>query len=168
MTTLTIRRTLAIIALGVAASGTPGAAIRLAAQAQPSQPQQLVYGIYDGTATASQLFGTVTAPGQPGADGAFAAVANEGKGTVAVQQQKANGFAQAALLSGIIGLLGPQGGAQPGATAGGTAVDSLRNSLVPGTSALVAIVSAQAAPTVAAALQQGKPRQVMSTRVATP
>jgi len=169
MTTLTIRRTLAIIALGVAASSTPGAAIRLAAQAQPSQPQQLVYGIYDGTATASQLFGTVTAPGQPGAGGAFAAVANEGKGTVAVQQQKANGFAQAALLSGIIGLLGPQGGAQPGATtAGGTAVDSLRSSLVPGTSALVAIVSAQAAPAVAAALQQGKPRQVMSTRVATP
>jgi hypothetical protein len=168
MTTSTIRRTLAVIALAVAAGGAPGTALRLTAQAQPTQPQQLVYGIYDGTATASQLFGTVTAPGQPGADGAFAAVANEGKGNVAVHQQKTSGFAQAALLSGIIAMLGPQGGARPGTTVGGTAVDSLRSSLVPGTSAVVAIVSAPAAPAVAAALQQGKPRQVMSTRVAMP
>jgi hypothetical protein len=166
---LTVHRTLATIALAVAAGSTPAAARRLAAQGAPSQPQQLVYGIYDGTSTASQVFGAVTAPGRPGADGAFAAVANDGKGTVTVQKQKTTELAQTALLSGIIGLLAPQGGATPGSPPiGGTAVDSLRNSLVPGTSAIVAIVSAPAAPAVTAALQQNKPRQVMSTRVATP
>ncbi|HEU4649402.1 MAG TPA: hypothetical protein VFS33_10105 [Gemmatimonadales bacterium] len=166
---LTVRRTLAALALAVAAGSTPAAAKRLAAQGAPSQPQQLVYAIYDGTSTASRVFTAVTAPGQPAADGAVAAVANEGKGTVTVQQQKATGLAQTALLRGIIGLLGPQGGAAPGsAPIGGTAVDSLRSSLVPGTSAIVAIVSAPAAPAVTATLRQNRPRQVMSTRVATP
>jgi hypothetical protein len=169
MTTPTIRRALTTIAIGVAVGVVPSAGARLAAQAKPAQPQQLVYAIYDGPGTASQVFPTVTAPGQAGATGAFAAVANEGKGAVTVQQQKASGLAQTALLSGIIGLLGPQGAAQPGgaAPAGGTALDSLRSSLVPGTSALVAIVDEPAAPAVAATLQQAKPRQVMRARVAT-
>jgi hypothetical protein len=139
-----------------------------AAQARPEPGQQLVYGIFDGPATAAQVFATVTAPGQPGAaGGAFAAVANEGKGEVTVQQRKSSGLAQTALLSGLIGLLGPQGaGPAGGAPAGGTAVDSLRSSLVPGTSAVVAIVDPAAAPAVASALQQAKPRRVMSERVA--
>lgn len=129
---LTVRRTLATVTLALAAGSTPAAAKRLSAQEASSQPQQLVYGIYDGTSTASQVFAAVTAPGQPAAEGAVAAVANEGKGTVDVQQQRATGLAQTALLRGILGLLGPQGGATPGsAPIGGTAVDSLRSSLVP-------------------------------------
>lgn len=104
----------------------------------------MVYGIYDGTSTASQVFAAVTAPGQPAAEGAVAAVANEGKGTVDVQQQRATGLAQTALLSGIIGLLGPQGGATPrSAPIGGTAVDSLRSSLVPGTLAAFRLPSSR-------------------------
>jgi hypothetical protein len=167
---LTICRAVATLAIGAAAGIAPAGVAPVAAQAPQGQPQQLVYGIYDGTSTASRVFGTLTAPGQPGAGGAFAAIANEGKGTVDVQQQKSSGLAQTALLSGIIGLLGPQGAAQPGGTAaaGGTAVDSLRSSLVPGTSAVVAIVSEPAAPAVAAALQQGKPRRMMNARIATP
>jgi NADPH-dependent ferric siderophore reductase len=167
MSTSAIRRTLVTLAIGAAVNVASGPGARLAAQAKPGQPQQLVYAIYDGTGTANQVFPTVTAPGQPGQGGAFAAIANEGKGGVTVQQSKASGLAQTALLSGIIGLLGPQGAAQPtGAAPTSTVVDSLRSSLVPGTSAIVAIVDEAPAPAVASLLQQAKPRQVMSARVA--
>ncbi len=163
------RRCLLMIALGLAAGLSSGTAPTLWAQGQPASPQQLVYAIYSDTSTAARIFPTVTAPGQPAAaSGAFAAVTNQGQGQVTIQQRKSSGLAQTALLSGIIGLLGPQGAAQRGAGAptGGTAVDSLRSSLVPGTSAVVAIVDTAAAPAVAASLQQANPQRVMSERVA--
>ncbi|HET7599423.1 MAG TPA: hypothetical protein VFK09_03990 [Gemmatimonadales bacterium] len=137
-----------------------------AAGAQAAPPRELVYAVYDGVDAATSVYAGIKGKPPLPPTGSYAVVANDGSGQVVVLERQANGFAQTAVLSGIVALLSPgpdpnRAGAEP------TPVDSLRAALSPGTSAILAIVDQQSAPAVAQTLQQTHPRQVLSQRVTT-
>jgi uncharacterized membrane protein len=170
---------------GVAAStavaltvGTLGVALRAASD----KPETLIYAVYDGQDTASQVFKTMkSGQGDTGERiESYAVVSKDLKGKVRVRDQRKRDAGVGAVLGGVIGLVGGPIGVAAGATAGGAAgyltgdavgiprdtVESMKQSLIPDSSAIVVVLDDRWVKDVDRDLRQAQAREVIASQIA--
>jgi uncharacterized membrane protein len=175
------------VALGVAASvaavlvaGAVGSSVLRAAG---DKPETLIYAVYNGEDTASQVFKSMkSAQGETGERiESYAIVSKDLKGKVTVRDQRKRDAGVGAVLGGVIGLLGGPVGVAAGATAGGAAgyltgdavgiprdkVESMKSSLTPDSSALVVVLEDRWVKDVQHDMQQAQAREVIANQIAT-
>ena len=122
----------------LAGAGTPLVARALEAQIQAASGQ-LVYAVYEGQEAAAATFGGLRESLAADRTGAYAVVARDLSGQIAVQEQVGGTLGRSVFLRGFTALLGPSGGQ---GEAGTTVVDTVRAALAPGSSGIFALVDA--------------------------
>jgi uncharacterized membrane protein len=172
-----VARYLAASAAAIAAISAGSAALRAA----DTKPQTLIYAVYAGQDTATQVFNTMQA--NQGATGerieAYAVVSKDLKGKVRIRDQRRRDTGVGAVVGGVIGLLGGPAGVAVGATAGAAAgyltgdavgisrdkVQSMKQSLTPDSSALVVVLDDRWVQDVQRDMQQAQARQVIANQI---
>ena len=161
------------VAASLAAAMTLGAgtaSVRAAASAQT-----LIYSVYDGQDTASQVFKSIRAAEGPKTGErieSYAVVSKDAKGKVTVHDQRKRDAGIGAVLGGVIGLVGGPIGVAAGAAAGGAVgiprdkVESMRNSLTPNSSALVVVLDDMWVQDTERSLRQLNARAVIASQIA--
>ena len=165
------------VAASVAVALTAGAISDAVVGATDATTQTLVYAVYNGENAASDVFKTMTAA--QGSTGerieAYAVVSRDLKGKVRVRDQRRTDAGVGAAVGGVIGLLGGPLGVAVGATAGGAVgyltgeavgiprdkVESMKQSLVPDSSALVVVLEDKWVQDVERDLNQAHARAVV-------
>ena len=153
-----------------------------AAPAADGRSETLVYAVYDGQDTATQVFNTMKSAQNSTGERieSYAVVSKDLKGKVKVRDQRKRDAGAGAIVGGVIGLLGGPIGVAAGATAGGAVgyltgdavgisrdeVESMKASLVPDTSALVVLLDDQWVQAVERDLRQAQARDVIATQIA--
>ena len=175
----TIVRGATVAVAAVLTAGTIGVA---ALRASAPTSQSLVYAVYDGQDTASQVFKTMV-QGQSSTGErieSYAIVSKNLKGKVRVRDQRKRDAGVGAILGGVIGLIGGPIGVAAGATAGGAVgyltgdavgisrenVDSMKQSLTPNSSALVVVLNDVWVQDVERDLNQAHARAVIASQIA--
>jgi uncharacterized membrane protein len=161
----------------VAASALGVAGIRAA-----DKSETLVYAVYNGQDTATQVFKTMQS--NQSATGerieAYAVVSMDMKGKVRVRDQRKTDAGIGAVVGGVIGLLGGPIGAAVGASAGGAAgyltgnavgiprdkVETMKQSLIPDSSAVVVVLDDRWVQDVQKDLNQAHAREVIANQIA--
>ena len=145
--------------------------------------QTLIYAVYDGQDTASQVFKSIREAQGPQTGErieSYAIVSKDAKGKVTVLDQRKHDAAVGAVLGGVIGLVGGPAGVAAGAAAGGAVgyltgnavgiprdkVESMRNSLTPNSSALVVVLEDIWVQDMERSLRQLKAREVIASQIA--
>jgi uncharacterized membrane protein len=167
----------ALSVAGIAAASLIGAAV-LAAE----KSETLIYAVYNGQNTATDAFKTMQS--NQSATGerieAYAVVSKDLKGKVRVRDQRKTDAGVGAAVGGVIGLLGGPIGAAVGATAGGAAgfltgeavgisrdsVQSMKDSLIPDSSALVVVLEDRWVQDVQRDMNQANAREVIANQIA--
>jgi uncharacterized membrane protein len=153
-----------------------------ALRAAADRSETLVYAVYDGQDTATQAFKTMrSAQGETGERiESYAVVSKDLKGKVTVRDQRKRDAGVGAVLGGVIGLLGGPIGVAAGAAAGGTVgyltgdavgiprdkVESMEQSLTPGSSALVVVLNDRWVQDVERDMNQAHARAVIANQIA--
>jgi uncharacterized membrane protein len=144
--------------------------------------ETLVYAVYDGQDTASDVFNTMkSAQAETGERiESHAVVSKDLAGKVKVRDQRTRDAKVGAVIGGVIGLLGGPLGVAVGAGAGGAAgyltgeavgiprekVESMKQSLTPDTSALVVVLEDRWVQDVERDLNQAHARAVIANQIA--
>jgi uncharacterized membrane protein len=156
--------------------------VGVAAARAADKSQTLIYAVYDGQDTATQVFKTMkSAQGSTGERiEAYAVVSKDLKGKVTVRDQRRRDAGVGAVVGGVIGLVGGPIGVAAGASAGGAvgyltgdavgisrdSVESMKQSLVPDSSALVVVLDDRWVQDVQRDMQQAQARQVIANQIA--
>jgi len=168
-------------AASLAAAMTLGAgagSVRAAVSAET-----LIYAVYDGQDTASQVFKSIRAAEGPKTGErieSYAVVSKDMNGRVTVHDQRKRDTGIGAVLGGVIGLVGGPIGVAAGAAAGGAVgyltgnavgiprdkVESMRDSLTPNSSALVVVLDDVWVQQTERSLRQLNARQVIASQIA--
>jgi len=156
------------------------AAVAMAAAAANSQT--LIYAVYNGENTATDVFKTMRSAQASTGERieAYAVVSKDLKGTVRVRDQRKTDAGIGAVVGGVVGLLGGPIGAAVGATAGGAVgyltgnavgisreqVESIKSSLTPDSSAVIVVLDDRWVKDVQRDLDQAHARQVIASQIA--
>jgi uncharacterized membrane protein len=170
------------IAASVAAVVTAGIMGVSVARAAGDRSETLVYAVYDGQNTATDVFKTMRSnQGSTGeAIEAYAVVSKDLKGKVRVRDQRRTDAGIGAVVGGVIGLLGGPVGVAVGASAGGALgyltgeavgisrqnVETMKRSLTPDSSALVVVLDDRWVKDVERDLNQAHAREVIANQIA--
>jgi len=170
------------VAASVAALVTAGAMSAAVARAADDKSETLVYAVYAGQDTASQVFKTMRSAQSSTGERieAYAVVSKDLKGKVRVRDQRKTGAGIGAAVGGVIGLLGGPVGVAVGASAGGAVgyltgeavgisrdnVNSMKQSLTPDSSALVVVLNDRWVNDVERDLNQAHARAVIANQIA--
>jgi uncharacterized membrane protein len=170
------------LALSVATLVAAGAISSPALRAASDNQETLIYAVYAGQDTATQVFKSMrSAQGSTGERiESYAVVSKDLKGKVTVRDQRKTGAGVGAVLGGVIGLLGGPAGVAAGAAAGGAVgyltgdavgiprdqVDSMKQSLTPDSSAVVVVLDDRWAQDVERDLRQAQARSVIANQIA--
>src|SRR5713101_5034676 len=159
-------RGVTVAVVTVMAAGVLGVA---ALRAANDKSETLIYAVYNGQDTATDVFKTMRS--NQSATGerieAYAVVSKDLKGKVRVRDQRKTDAGVGAAIGGVIGLLGGPIGVAVGATAGEAVgisrndVESMRQSLVPDSSALVVVLEDRWVKDVQRDMNQVNARQVI-------
>jgi uncharacterized membrane protein len=150
--------------------------------AADSRPETLIYAVYAGQDTATQVFKTMkSAQGDTGERiESYAVVSKDLKGKVTVRDQRKRDSGVGAVLGGVIGLVGGPLGVAAGAAAGGAMgyltgdavgiprdkVQSMKDSLTPDSSALVVVLDDRWVQNVEHDMNQANARAVIANQIA--
>jgi len=163
---------------GIAASCLLSAAVAAAAD----KSETLIYAVYNGQNTATDVFKTMRS--NQSATGerieAYAVVSKDLKGKVHVRDQRKTDAGVGAAVGGVIGLLGGPIGVAVGATAGGAVgfltgaavgiprdhVQAMKDSLIPDSSAIVVVLEDRWVNDVQRDMNQANARQVIANQIA--
>jgi len=166
------------VTLGVAAVTAMGGFAAAAAD----RSETLIYAVYNGQDTATNVFKTMRK--NQNATGerieAYAVVSRDLKGKVRVRDQRKTDAGVGAVVGGVIGLLGGPIGAVAGAAAGGSVgyltgeavgiprdrVESMKQSLVDDSSALVVVLDDRWVQDVQRDLDKANAREVVASQIA--
>src|SRR5262252_3150112 len=169
-----------VAVVAVAATAVMGVAARAAAAADKSET--LIYAVYNGQDTATDVFKTMRS--NQSATGerieAYAVVSKDLKGKVRIRDQRRRDSGIGAVVGGVIGLVGGPVGVAAGATAGGAVgyltgdavgisrdnVESMKNALVEDSSALVVVLEDRWVKDVQRDMQQQQTREVIASQIA--
>ena len=160
--------------------GVFGVSTRAAAA---QQAQTLIYAVYPGQDTASQVLKTMQSAQGPTTGErihSYAVVSKDLAGKVTVRDQRKRDAGIGAVLGGVIGLVGGPLGVAAGATAGGSVgyltgdavgiprdkVESMKESLTPDSSALVVVLDDLWVKDVEHDLNQAHARAVIASKIA--
>jgi uncharacterized membrane protein len=170
------------VAVSVVALLTAGVMSAPALRAADTTSQTLVYAVYNGQDTATEVFKTMRSA--QGATGerieAYAVVSEDLKGKVRIRDQRKTDAGVGAVVGGVIGLLGGPVGVAIGASAGGAVgyltgeavgiprdkVESMKQSLVPDSSALVVVLNDKWVKDVERDMNQAHARAVIANQIA--
>lgn len=149
--------------------------------ATDDRPETLIYAVYNGQDTASQVFKSMKSAQRDTGERieSYAVVSMDLKGKVTVRDQRRRDAGVGAVLGGVIGLLGGPVGVAAGAAAGGATgyltgdavgiprdkVDSMKQSLVPDSSALVVVLDDQWVNSVEHDMRQAQAREVIANQI---
>jgi len=163
----------------VLAAGAMSATVLRAAD---DKSETLIYAVYNGQDTATNVFKTMKSNQSSTGERieAYAVVSKDLKGNVKVRDQRRRDAGVGAIVGGVIGLLGGPVGVAAGASAGGAVgyltgnavgisrdtVDSMKQSLVPDTSALVVVLNDRWVQDVQRDMHQAETRQVIASQIA--
>jgi uncharacterized membrane protein len=173
------------VARGIAASvaaalvaGTVAPAVR----ATSDKPETLIYAVYDGQDTATQVFKTMRSAQHETGERieSYAVVSKDLKGKVTVRDQRKRDAGVGAVLGGVIGLVGGPIGVAAGAAAGGSVgyltgnavgiprdtVESMKQALIPDSSAIVVVLDDRWVKDVQSDLQKAQAREVIASEIA--
>ncbi|HTQ09175.1 MAG TPA: DUF1269 domain-containing protein [Fimbriimonadaceae bacterium] len=172
--------------VGVASVGVVLAAsigIPWTALAQNVVSDTLIYAVYDGEKTASQVFQTIRKNQKATGERieSYAIVSKDVKAKTHVLDQRQRDATVGAILGATIGVLGGPPGVVAGAAVGGGAgyltgeavgipretIEEMKASLTPGTSALIVVLDNKWVQDVDKALRQASARHVVAAQVAT-
>jgi uncharacterized membrane protein len=153
-----------------------------AAPAQKMTSETLIYASYDGEETAGKVFKTMKANQKATGEHieSYAIVSKDIGAKTHVRDQRHRDARVGAVLGGVIGVLGGPAGAVAGAAAGGSlgyltgnevgipkeAVEKMKASLTPGTSALAVVLDDRWVQDVQKGLQQAQARAVVAEKIA--
>jgi uncharacterized membrane protein len=166
----------AIAALAVGALGV--------ARAQTSVPQSLVYAVYDSPNGAADAFKAMKETQKKGVIhiDSYAVVSKDDKGKVHVHSTQKKGARAGAVVGALVGAIGGPAGAAVGAAAGGGIgyltgnavgipkqdIDTIKTSLQPGTSALIAVTDEMWVADLEQSLREAQAKQVLDRKLAQP
>jgi len=161
-----------VVAIGLGSASVPAA----------DRSETLIYAVYDGQDTATQVFQTMkNAQHETGERiESYAIVSKDLKGKVRVRDQRKRDAGVGAVLGGVIGLIGGPAGVAAGAAADGSfgyltgdavgipkeKVESMQSSLAPNTSALVVVLDNKWVQSVERDLNQANARAVIANQIA--
>ena len=170
----------ALSVAGIAACCLLGAAALRAAADDKSET--MIYAVYNGQDTATDVFKTMRSNQKATGERieAYAVVSKDLKGKVHVRDQRKTDAGVGAAVGGVIGLLGGPIGVAVGATAGGAAgfltgeavgishesVQSMKDSLIPDSSALVVVLDDRWVKDVQRDMSQANAREVIANQIA--
>jgi len=170
------------VAASVAALVTAGAMSAAVARAADDKSETLVYAVYAGQDTASQVFKTMQSAQSSTGERieAYAVVSKDLKGKVRVRDQRKTDAGVGAVVGGVIGLLGGPIGVAVGASTGGALgfltgeavgiprdrVESMKQSLTPDSSALVVVLDDRWVQDVERDMNQAHARAVIANQIA--
>jgi uncharacterized membrane protein len=173
-------RSIAASVAAVLTAGTIGVPI---ARAAGDRSETLVYAVYDGQDTATDVFKTMRSAQRDTGERieAYAVVSKDLKGKVRVRDQRRTDAGVGAVVGGMIGLLGGPLGVALGASAGGATgyltgeavgiprdrVESMKQSLTPNSSALVVVLDDRWVKDVQQDLDKAHARAVVANQIAT-
>jgi uncharacterized membrane protein len=161
---------------------TAGAINVAALGAAADRTETLVYAVYNGQDTATDVFKTMRS--SQGATGerieSYAVVSKDLKGKVRVRDQRRTDAGVGAVVGGVIGLLGGPVGVALGASAGGAigyltgeavgisrdSVETMKQSLTPDSSALVVVLDDRWVQDIEKDMNQAHARQVIANQIA--
>jgi len=178
---MNVQRTMRGVAASTAVALTVGA-LGVAVRSASDKRETLIYAVYDGQDTASNVFKTMkSSQGETGERiESYAVVSKDLKGKVQVRDQRKRDAGVGAVLGGVIGLVGGPIGVAAGATAGGAAgyltgdavgiprdtVASMKQSLTPDSSAIVVVLDDRWVKDVDHDLRQAQAREVIASQIA--
>ncbi len=141
-----------------------------------------MYAVYNGQDTATEVFKTMRSAQSTTGEhiAAYAVVSEDLKGKVRVRDQRRTDAGVGAVIGGVIGLLGGPIGVAVGASAGGAVgyltgeafgiprdkVESMKQSLVPDSSALVVVLNDKWVKDVERDMNQAHARAVIANQIA--
>jgi len=170
------------VAASVAVLLTAGVISVTVLRAADPSSQTLVYAVYNGQDTATDVFKTMKSA--QGATGeridAYAVVSEDVKGKVRVRDQRKTDAGVGAVVGGVIGLLGGPAGVAIGASAGGAIgyltgeavgiprdkVESMKQGLTNDSSALVVVLDDRWVNDVERDLNKANARAVIANQIA--
>ena len=177
-----VERIVRSVAASVAAMLTAGTIGMVTLRAADQKAETLVYAVYNGQDTASQVFKTMQSAQKDTGERieSYAVVSKDLKGKVTVRDQRGRDAGVGAVLGGVIGLVGGPIGVVAGASAGGAAgyltgdavgiprdkVESMKQSLTPDSSALVVVLEDKWVQDVEHDLNQAHARAVVANQIA--
>jgi len=175
-------RRIRIVAAAVAAAMSAAALSVVALNAAADRSETLVYAVYNGQDTATQVFKSMRSAQSSTGERieSYAVVSKDIKGKVTVRDQRKRDSGVGAVLGGVIGLVGGPIGVAAGATAGGAAgyltgdavgiprdkVESMKQSLTPDSSALVVVLEDKWVNDVERDMNQANARAVIANQIA--
>jgi uncharacterized membrane protein len=161
---------------------TAGVLNAAAVRAADDRSETLIYAVYDGQDTATQVFNKMKSSQSSTGERieSYAVVSKDLKGKVKIRDQRKRDAGAGAIIGGVIGLLGGPIGVAAGATAGGAVgyltgnavgisrdqVDYMKESLIPNSSALVVVLDDQWVQDVKRDLDQSQAREVIANQIA--
>src|SRR5262245_56720074 len=170
----------AFVAVALAATAFGVAPLRAA----DDKAETLVYAVYNGQDTATQVFKTMKSAQSSTGERieSYAVVSRDLKGKVTIRDQRKRDAGVGAVLGGVIGLVGGPVGVAAGAAAGGAVgyltgdavgipkekVESMKAALTPGSSALVAVLDDVWVADVEKDMNQAHAREVIASKIASP
>jgi len=175
-----VRRIAATVA--VAAMTAIGTGIPVLRAADKDKSETLIYAVYNGQDTATQVYKTMQQNQSSTGERieAYAVVSKDLKGKVRVRDQRKRDSGIGAVVGGVIGLVGGPVGVAAGAAAGGAMgyltgdavgisrdnVESMKNALVEDSSALVVVLEDKWVKDVQKDMQQEQTREVIASQIA--
>lgn len=179
---MTTERQIRIVGASVAAAMSAVALSVVALTAAADKSETLVYAVYNGQDTATQVFKSMKSAQSSTGERieSYAVVSKDLKGKVTVRDQRKRDAGVGAVLGGVIGLIGGPAGVAAGATAGGAAgyltgdavgiprdkVESMKQSLTPDSSALVVVLEDKWVNDVERDMNQANARAVIANQIA--
>ena len=176
-----VQSILRAVAVSTAAALTVGALGAKALRAA-SNPETLIYAVYNGQETAGQVFKTMQSVQHDTGERieSYAVVSKDLKGSVRVRDQRTRDAGVGAVLGGVVGLMGGPVGVAAGAATGGVVgyltgdavgiprdkVDSMKQSLTPDSSALVVVLEDKWVADVDKDMRQANARAVIASKIA--
>ncbi|HMF93410.1 MAG TPA: DUF1269 domain-containing protein [Vicinamibacterales bacterium] len=170
------------IAATVAATAITAIATGIPTLRAADKSETLIYAVYDGQDTASQVYKTMQQNQSSTGERieAYAVVSKDLKGKVRIRDQRRRDAGVGAVIGGVIGLVGGPVGVAAGATAGGAVgyltgnavgisrdnVESMKQALVPDSSAVVVVLEDRWVKDVQRDLQQEQSREVIASQIA--
>jgi uncharacterized membrane protein len=167
---------------GIAAIGSIHAA--QAKEPPPPTPQSLVYAVYDGEDTAKNAYAAMKDSQKQGVIhiDSFAVISKDQKGKVHVKSTQKKGARAGAVVGALVGVLGGPVGVAAGAAAGGgigyltgnaagiprETINDIKASLVPGTSAIVAIIDERWASDLESSMRAAEAKRVLNYQLSSP
>src|SRR5262245_44741240 len=168
----------AFVAVALAATAFGVAPLRAA----DDKAETLVYAVYNGQDTATQVFKTMKSAQSSTGERieSYAVVSKDLKGKVTVRDQRKRDSGVGAVLGGVIGLVGGPVGVAAGAAAGGAAgyltgdavgiprdkVENMKQSLTNDSSALVVVLEDKWVKDVERDMSQANARAVIANQIA--